>query len=1709
MQTIGKQVGKFTLRGLGCALLMIVGLAMLSPRTSAQTNANNTIVNQTHPLAALSADGTGSSTKGGWGGSSTPTGETFVVDSHGNAIVGTNWAESLLAVNTSTGAVTVLVSGDNNVGPVALDSAGNLYFGNTYGSNIYKIPWTGSGYAAVNGASLPTTVCTGAANTTTDTAPCQFALNLQDATGYYGVAAMAVDPSGNFWIATNQWPGEAANGAPINNSLLMCNATCQTGTQYDDAPVSVYTDSTGSDELGEFAIDPWGNVFFTQASFSSSLPTTSGLYEISPNGSGGFFAPTPVVSYTNTASYSNSLGGVAIDPTSGTVYFTTNADGIFAIPNTESGGPDTSSIYTVSLVGGKGIAEDSSGNLYQIAYGSAFFSGGSDMVEQILVNNVITPITGQQQTMDVPVTVIDNGAAVCTGGTPSTLNFVMSGANASQFTASVNAPTAPATTSCSSQGIGGSSPVPLGVSFPVTVAYTPTATGTSTATMASTDTVTNATGSATLTGLAEKQQSISFTTSLTWTYSSGLTIALQASGGRSGNPVTFTLVSGPATLDGTVANQLDVSAPGTIVVEANQAGNATYAPAPTLTKDIVVSPIPQSISWAPAPPRNVTTASGPITLVATGGASTNPVVFTLDAASTGQTSSTAATAGTLSGTNNDTLTLSGTAGVLVIDANQAGNTDYAAAPQVQATIVVTAALLPTGPPVILSQTTYLGELTGGGATAASNPNGGTMAIDPNGNAIIGTTYGSGVLSFNINNTNAGDQTALDTGDGGNPGAIAIDSNGNLFVGETYGGAPYILKIPYVSGAYTPLTSANFPARTVACTGPTSDTSACWMTNVTAGTVYPVVSMTFDSSGDLFYGIENDSSGAGTSGITNPDSIWECDANCLYGGGDSPVMLYQEPAAGTTTLSPTTSVQLTLGSISVDSAGNVFYTDAAIDASSLIHYSSLYELPTSTGAGYGGATTGYAASSTTLVTNIPSSPGQYVGEIDAVAIDSTTGNVYFSDQGATYAFMDNGSPLDPQTVNATMWTVSAQGGKFIAVAPGGATIYQSDYEGAVSKDSMFYTTVGSVTVPGTVIDGQTAMVPGTAVIGSSTTPVTQMYTVLNDGNCTNPETVTYLDSSDDTVFTAALNAPVAPATTTCAGTFTDGSWFPTTLTFAPVAPANGAVSETLTATDSASNTGAATVTGTAQNLIPQTITAFAGITSPVTYGSGPYTLSATGGASGNAVVFTIDSSSTSGVATVSGTNGTTLTITGVGTLVIDINQAGNSTYQAAPQVQETITVNQATQAISFTSPSSATSSVVYGASAITLAATGGGSGNAVTFTLDASSTAGAGSLSGSTLTFTGVGTIVVDANQAGNANYSAAPQVQVSITVTQATQTITLTPSANSAIYPATISLTATGGASGSPVVLAITSGSSIATLSGNVLTPTGTAFGEVTVQATQAGTTDYSAAATQTATVTFNPIGTVATPAFTPASGSTLYTNGQPTNQVTITDGTANSVISYSLDDAAPANYTGPITLALGSHTITASATETGYLASTQASATYTVSNLPPNFTVSVSPGAVDLTPGSSAIVDITITPNASFLGTVTFSCSGAPSGVTCAFSPSSVTANGVNNVTTVLTITDAATTSANRRGPNPFIPGGATFALALCFLGFRKRRSLVLGLVLLAGIFGLTQLTGCGSNAGNSSTGSTTSSMTVTATSAYNGTTITQTLPITITIRK
>jgi hypothetical protein len=110
------------------------------------------------------------------------------------------------------------------------------------------------------------------------------------------------------------------------------------------------------------------------------------------------------------------------------------------------------------------------------------------------------------------------------------------------------------------------------------------------------------------------------------------------------------------------------------------------------------------------------------------------------------------------------------------------------------------------------------------------------------------------------------------------------------------------------------------------------------------------------------------------------------------------------------------------------------------------------------------------------------------------------------------------------------------------------------------------------------------------------------------------------------------------------------------------------------------------------------------------------------------------------------------------------------------VNGTLTVIKADQTISFNP--AAPPGAVYGGT-YTVGATGGGSGNPVIFS---STTLSVCTVSGSTVTFVGVGTCTVAADQAGNGNYNAAPQVTQSISVGPATFAVAITGPSAGAVY---------------------------------------------------------------------------------------------------------------------------------------------------------------------------------------------------------------------------------------------------------------------------------------------------------------------------------------
>jgi hypothetical protein len=235
---------------------------------------------------------------------------------------------------------------------------------------------------------------------------------------------------------------------------------------------------------------------------------------------------------------------------------------------------------------------------------------------------------------------------------------------------------------------------------------------------------------------------------------------------------------------------------------------------------------------------------------------------------------------------------------------------------------------------------------------------------------------------------------------------------------------------------------------------------------------------------------------------------------------------------------------------------------------------------------------------------------------------------------------------------------------------------------------------------------------------------------------------------------------------------------------------------------------------------QTIT-FAALSNHA-FGTAPFTISATA-SSGLAVTFV----STPAVCTVSGA---TVTLVAVGTCTIQAKQAGNANWAAATAVNRSFTVTQGSQTITF----GALANQTFGAAPFKVGATAS-SGLAVSFAL---TTTAVCTISGTTVTLVAVGACTIEATQTGNANWAAATPVNQSFQVTPASQTITFAALSNQAFGAAPFTVSATA-SSGLAVSFASTT-TAVCTESGATVTLVGS--GTCTIQATQAGNTDYAAA---------------------------------------------------------------------------------------------------------------------------------------------------------------------------------------------------------------------------------------------------------------------------
>jgi hypothetical protein len=289
----------------------------------------------------------------------------------------------------------------------------------------------------------------------------------------------------------------------------------------------------------------------------------------------------------------------------------------------------------------------------------------------------------------------------------------------------------------------------------------------------------------------------------------------------------------------------------------------------------------------------------------------------------------------------------------------------------------------------------------------------------------------------------------------------------------------------------------------------------------------------------------------------------------------------------------------------------------------------------------------------------------------------------------------------------------------------------------------------------------------------------------------------------------------------------------------------------------------------------------------------------------------------------------------GTCTIAANQAGNGTYSAAPQVTQSFQVTSAAllaQTITF--PPLANSTL--GGASPTLAATAS-SGLPVSYT---TLTPGQCVVAGPSIMMMSAGLCTIAANQAGNATYSAAPQVTQSFTISAAAaspQTISFGPLPGRTLGTAPFAVSATA-SSGLPVSFSsLTPGQ--CTVSGSTVTLV--AVGPCTIAANQAGNASWLAAPQVTQTFFIAP------PALLPQTISFSALPGRTLGDAPFTvSATASSGLPVSFTTQTPARcaITGNLVtlVSVGPCTIAANQAGNGtYSAAPQVAQTFFIAPAP------------------------------------------------------------------------------------------------------------------------------------------------------------------------
>jgi hypothetical protein len=371
---------------------------------------------------------------------------------------------------------------------------------------------------------------------------------------------LAVDSSGDVFVADL---GTIVTGDPEVKEIIAVN-----GSIPDSPSIVDLATSFGFDRPYSLAVDSSGNVYVADTGNDAVKERTAASnYELLNTLGSGFKAPR----------------GVAVDAYGDIFVADTGNSAVKEI--TIGSGYTTVNTMVSGLASPAAVAVSPSGNLYIAgAYKTVLEEDSADAPSLVFGSTDGLSIASADQS----ITVQNIGNASLTFELPSSGTNSCIPSTASYFTLD----TAPAT-ACALAYPTAPATLAAGQSCTLSVSFDPTATGSVSGSLNLLDNTLNApspyaTQSIALSGTGLESQAINFTapTSSAGYGASAITLSATAT---SGLPVTFSIVSGPGELSGTNNSQLTLTGVGTVVVAANQAGNATYAPAAQVTESVSVA----------------------------------------------------------------------------------------------------------------------------------------------------------------------------------------------------------------------------------------------------------------------------------------------------------------------------------------------------------------------------------------------------------------------------------------------------------------------------------------------------------------------------------------------------------------------------------------------------------------------------------------------------------------------------------------------------------------------------------------------------------------------------------------------------------------------------------------------------------------------------------------------------------------------------------------------------------------------------------------------------------------------------------------------------------------------------------------------------------------------------------------------------------------